>query len=524
MAGVVVLSLTFLMLSGGSFGLLAWLFAPQKRNVILLISDGFGPASEAFARQYYQWSNGLTPKDVLPLDTILVGSSRTRSSSSLVTDSAAGATAFACGIKSYNGAIAVDDDFKPCGTVLEAAKARGYHTGLVATSRITHATPASFAAHVPHRDMEDLIAVHEIGDYALGRTVDLMFGGGLCHFVPNNTVGSCRLDEIDVLAKGQTYGWTTMKSRVEFDQLQASEAKLPLMGLFALDHMSYEIDRNPKEEPSLAEMAAKALELLTHAATGKASERGFFLMIEGSRIDMAAHSNDAAAHYHDIMAYQDTVALVKKYVEEHPDTIMISVSDHETGGFSVAYQVSEDYPEYLWHPEIIAGIQNSTAIVSEAIVAHPASSASRKSFVLDTVLSSWMNVTDATDAEVQKLVESESSYELEMFLAKIVNIRAQLGWATHGHSAVDVNLYAYGGGCHTLAGNNENTDIGDYIAYYLDLDLESVTRKLNAPDANLWPANLPVTRKKAAHSQNRTPSRRSQNKRFEPVHFHEGML
>lgn len=125
-----------------------------KRNVILMISDGFGPASETLARDYVQALGNGGPETMLALDSILVGSSRTQSSSSYVTDSAAGATAFSCAMKSYNGAIAVDPRQNPCGTVLESAKALGYKTGLVATSRITHATPASFAAHVPFRDME----------------------------------------------------------------------------------------------------------------------------------------------------------------------------------------------------------------------------------------------------------------------------------------------------------------------------------------------------------------------------------
>ncbi|CAG8657473.1 94_t:CDS:2, partial [Acaulospora morrowiae] len=151
---------------------------PVKRNVILMISDGFGPASETFARNYYQYVKDLSYDFVTPLDELLVGSSRTRSSNSLVTDSAAGATAFSCILKTYNGAIGVDPEKSPCGTILEAAKELGMATGLVVTSRITHATPASFSAHAVSRDLEYIIATQQIGDYPLGRRVDLMLGGG----------------------------------------------------------------------------------------------------------------------------------------------------------------------------------------------------------------------------------------------------------------------------------------------------------------------------------------------------------
>ncbi|KAG0280621.1 hypothetical protein BGZ97_009365, partial [Linnemannia gamsii] len=114
--------------------------------------DGFGPASQTYGRTFYKYKNRGTVLEGEPtsLDTLLVGTSRTRSSDSLVSDSAAGATAFSCAMKTYNGAIAVDPTGNPCGTILEAAKDLGMLTGVVVTSRITHATPAAFSAHVIH--------------------------------------------------------------------------------------------------------------------------------------------------------------------------------------------------------------------------------------------------------------------------------------------------------------------------------------------------------------------------------------
>ncbi|KAJ2890155.1 vacuolar alkaline phosphatase, partial [Coemansia aciculifera] len=200
---------------------ISWMQRSKKRNIILMISDGFGPASETMARNYVQQINDLPVGFQSPLDEILVGSSRTRSKSSLVTDSAAGATAFSCLLKTYNGAIAVADDKLPCGTVLEAAKLqRGMLTGLVATSRITHATPASFSAHVTHRDMEDLIAEYQIGNYSLGPVVDLMFGGGRCHFMPNTHANvSCRMDARDLWSEARAAGFNTLSTRKQFDDL-----------------------------------------------------------------------------------------------------------------------------------------------------------------------------------------------------------------------------------------------------------------------------------------------------------------
>lgn len=115
-------------------------------------------------------------------DKIQIGSIRTRSSDSHVTDSSASATAYSCAIKTYNGAVGIDENGNPCATVLEAAKRAGYKTGLVVTSRITHATPASFASHIYDRDLEPTIAEQIVGDQPLGRVTDLILGGGLSMF------------------------------------------------------------------------------------------------------------------------------------------------------------------------------------------------------------------------------------------------------------------------------------------------------------------------------------------------------
>ncbi|RIA94991.1 alkaline phosphatase [Glomus cerebriforme] len=446
-----------------------------KRNVILMISDGFGPASETFARTYKQYINKLEYNYVSPLDKILVGSSRTRSSDSLVTDSAAGATAFSCAIKTYNSAIGVNPKKVPCGTVLESAKHFGLATGLVVTSRITDATPASFSAHVVHREMESDIAVQQIGDNPLGRQVDLIIGGGRCFFLPNHTEGSCRIDERDLIKESKKREFKFFSTRQEFDDLEPAKDKLPLLGLFTLDHMSYEIDRDPIQEPSLKEMSEKALKFLESATSN--SDKGFFLVIEGSRIDMAAHVNDPATHVHEILAYHDTISLVKKYVDEHPGTVMISVSDHETGGLSLARQVSSEYPDYLWYPEPITRVKNSSYILSQALVSYQ--NKDRKEYIKG-IIRDGLGIEDFEDYDISWLNENRTQMEYEIFLANMTSFRAQLGWATHGHSAIDVNLYAHGQNTDILRGNHENTDIGDFIAEYLNLDLDFITNKLNS--------------------------------------------
>jgi alkaline phosphatase len=318
-----------------------------KRNLIFMVSDGMGPASLSMTRSFRQYGQGLPIDDILELDRHFIGTSRTRSTSSFVTDSAAGATAFSCGLKSYNGAIAMLPDYTPCGTVLEAAKKAGYMTGLVVTTDITDATPACFAAHAYLRAEEDSIAAQEVGEHPLGRVVDLMLGGGRCHFLPNSSEGSCRLDDRDITKLAQEeFGWNYVDDRAGFDSLKLGHAvKFPVLGLFAKTDIPYEIDRRHVEDvyPSLDEMTQTALKALDIAT--KDSDKGFFLMIEGSLIDHAGHGNDPAAQVHEVLAYDKAFATVLKYLNESElDGVVVSTSDHETGGLAVARRTLKRVP------------------------------------------------------------------------------------------------------------------------------------------------------------------------------------
>lgn len=301
-----------------------------KRNLIFMVSDGMGPASLSLTRSFRQYQNNLPIDDVLVLDQHFIGSSRTRSTNSLVTDSAAGATAFSCGAKSYNGAISVLPDHTPCGTVLEAAKRAGYMTGLVVTTSLTDATPACFAAHANLRSEEDMIAEQEVGLHPLGRVVDLMFGGGRCHFLPNTTQGSCRKDNLDLVKLAQKeHGWSYINNRQDFDVFQSGggEASLPLLGLFAPYNFPFEIDRRHENHtyPSLDEMTRVAIKTLEEAT--RDSDQGFFLLVEGSRIDHAGHANDPAAQVHEVLAYDKAFATVVDFIKKSDvDGVMVASS------------------------------------------------------------------------------------------------------------------------------------------------------------------------------------------------------
>ncbi|RDL39687.1 Alkaline phosphatase [Venustampulla echinocandica] len=456
-----------------------------KRNLIFMVSDGMGPASLSLSRSFRQYQSVLPRDDILVLDQHFIGSSRTRSTSSLVTDSAAGATAFSCGLKSYNGAISVLPDYTPCGTVLEAAKKAGYKTGLVVTTSVTDATPASFAAHANYRQEEDLIAQQEVGEHPLGRVVDLILGGGRCHFLPNTTSGSCRGDDRDITKLAQEkYGWNYIDSKQDFDSLEGA-VKLPLLGLFADYNFPFELDRRNMDDkyPSLDEMAQTALRAL-EAAT-QDSDKGFFLMIEGSRIDHAGHGNDPAAQVNEVLAYDKAFASVVKFLERsNTQGVLVATSDHETGGLSVARhwelvpsgELSPSYPGYHWYPEVLANASSSAEHSARRLRSHISNGGDKlKDFVSEELVQEGLGIMDATDAEIKNALDNpEVSHYI---FADMISRRARIGWSTHGHSAVDVNIYG-SSGSDPLRGNHENTEVGNFLADYLGLDIDAITDEL----------------------------------------------
>jgi len=425
-------------------------------NIIFFISDGFGPASVTMAREALSFSKSVRATNysmedysyLLASDKFLVGTVRTYSSSSLVTDSAAGATAYACLLKTYNGAIAVDSNEKPCGTLLEAAKAKGMTTGLVVTSTITHATPASFSSHSVWRDFEEFIAKQQVD---LG--VDLMFGGGLRYY-------RNRSDGLNLVSYAKNLGYSVITTMKEFN----GTLNLPLIGLFSEGHMEFEIDRDPLQQPSLADMTRKSLNLVQQ------NPNGFFLMVEGSRIDMAAHNNDPAAHYRDIVAFNEAFQVGLDFAQQNPTTLIISTSDHETGGLTLGRnQYNKTSPEYAWYPSVVLAVRKSAEWMAEMILSNNMS--------IEQTLQTYANITLNT-FEYRKINDSIAKNQLVYAIGDVISYRALLGWTTWGHTGVDVNLYSAGFQSEKLRGNYNNVDIGGFIADILELDIVSITRQI----------------------------------------------
>jgi alkaline phosphatase len=419
------------------------------RNVIVMISDGMGPAAVTLTRL-------VSRRDSLTLDEYLIGARRTSSQDKLVTDSAAGATAMSTGHLTKNDYVCVTSGGQPLGTVLEAAKfQKKMATGLVVKCRITHATPAGFSSHVMNRDDEERIAAQQVGLHP-----DLMFGGGTDYFLPT-TAGGKRKDHRDLLAEARDAGYQVIATSDEL----AGNLRLPVIGLFGKDGLHYEIDRGATKEPSLEEMTRKALTLLA------ARPEGFFVMIEGSEIDHTEHDNDGGALVPEVLGYDAVFAAVIEFAKADGRTLVVSTSDHETGGLSV---IGGDVGNSRSGPLRLRNAKASEdAMVTMITEGKP----------LADVLRDYAGVTNVTEEEAAAYaaatpgIPSDLQKRRKLALGKIIASRSSIRWSTGDHSAVDVNVYAYGPGQEKFRGARPATWMATAVAELLGLDLEEATRE-----------------------------------------------
>jgi alkaline phosphatase len=277
-------------------------------GVILLIGDGTGLTYWSALKLYSEEPLAIEEFPVVGLvDTEALGSK--------ITDSAASGTAFAAGVRTYNGAIAVDADSAAVTTVLEIAEGRDWATGLVSTSRITHATPAAFVAHVPSRHM-----YAEIAAQMANSGVDVLLGGGTSFFDP--AVREDGRDLIRILeGKGAYVSSTAAFRALDMDTVRA------LYGLFG----ERDMPAAPSRQPSLPELTDAALTVLAK------DPDGFFLMAEASQIDWRGHDNaPLPALLAEVQDFDRTVRRALAFQERRPNTLILVVADHSTGGLSLA--------------------------------------------------------------------------------------------------------------------------------------------------------------------------------------------
>lgn len=398
------------------------------KNIIFLIGDGMG-TSYTSAYRYMKDNPKTKVMEKTVFDPYLVGAQMTYpdDDNQNVTDSASAATAMSSGVKTYNAAIAVDTNQKNVKTVLEQAKQIGKSTGLVATSEITHATPAAFGAHDISRKNMDAIANDYYDELINGKhKVDVLLGGGKTNFI--------RKDR-DLTKEFQKAGYSYVTDRTS---LLANKNK-QVLGLFADGGLDKFIDRT-SATPSLAEMTNSAIDRL------KTNKKGFFLMVEGSQIDWAGHDNDIVGAMSEMEDFAKAFKAAIDFAKKDGQTLVIATADHSTGGLTLGKD-----GEYNFFVDPIKAALRTPDFMAAQIA---------KGASVDETLKKYLKL-ELTAEEIQSVKDAALSADvtkIDNAIEAIIDNRSFTGWTTGGHTGEDVPVYAYGPGSQRFSGLIDNTD------------------------------------------------------------------
>jgi len=464
--------------------------ATAARNVILFIGDGMGPQQVGLLLHAARVAP-MRPSALERLfDEGVMGLSLNTPHGALVTDSAAAATALACGRRTLPGMLAMDSRGRPVETVLERARAAGKATGLISTIRLTDATPAAFASHVVTRYYQRDIAVQ-----LLENGVDVLLGGGGRYFVPKGRrvaddlpgiyVGSPgfersnRDDDRDVLAQARAAGYRVLSTRDELLQ-EDGTVERKLLGLFGSDAMPYRIDQGdlPTPTPSLREMTERALAVLSRR------DAGFFLMVEGAKIDWAAHANDGGTLLHELQDFDEAVAAGLDFAAGRNDTLLVATADHETGGFAFSYKAPRGEqatrtlaPGVTWNPHMDhLSLDVVRALVRqkrsfEAVLARAAGDATR----LQDEVRAATEYELTAEAAVRVLASASTDgaaafgptadfypYPMNVpsaVLARELAVQSGVVWSSGTHSTTPVPVVGRGPGAEGFRGIHHHVDV-----------------------------------------------------------------
>ena len=453
------------------------------KNLIFFLGDGYGIVPMTASRIYAVGESGELAIDKLP-ETAFV---KTYSNDAQVTDSAPSMSAYMTGVKMNNEVISMSSDTvatapgnasdplannctstngRAVTTLLELAKAAGRGTGVVTTTRVTHATPAATYAHICHRDAENAISAQLVPggsgyNTALGTDgVDVVLGGGFQHFLPNkNADGSAnsngvRTDGRDLTAELKAKGYSYVTNRTDLNAVPATTGKL--LGLFTKGHMNFDLDRDPAVEPSLAEMSTKAFDIVSK------NPKGYFLMVEGGRIDQALHPTLARKAMQDAKAFNDAItAVLAKAQAADPglaNTLIVVTADHDhtmvlNGYAALTGPTSDASPGILGLMRNFGDAENTDGSIKPVSAVAAAKDADGKPFTTivfgngeNRVQGARSTMTDLTDAAVY-----DKNYHQE------AAVRMSAGNETHG--GADVFLGAQGLGADSFHGVIDNTRV-----------------------------------------------------------------
>jgi len=480
--------------------------AATPKYVFFFVGDGMSSAQIQAAEAYLTTKNGGSATEASDLQKKgnrlnmskfpVLGMQTTYDAHALMTDSASAGTAFACGIKTLSGVIGMDDtktiSYK---SIAQLAHEQGKKVGIISSVSLDHATPAAFYASVASRGYMNNIATQLAAtDY------DFFGGGGLVAPTAAKGTGDTTNNVWDLLAEND---YTVLKTRNAIMDLKTNpQNRVVCINPYLQDSeaMPYAIDR-PDTNVSLAEMTEVAISSLSANIKGKKHRRynfmqhnaGFFLMVEGGKIDWACHANDAMAAIGDTLAFDDAVGVALSFYRQHPaETLIVVTGDHETGGMTIGHATT-GYSAY--YDRITDQKESFTAFAQNEWKAFKNAHSSSYDYTLsDNFDSSGMKDImkavfgldyDALNAYQKEKLEDAfdmsmcgnnnnstaentllyGSYEpIIVTITHILNERASIGWTSYSHTGVPVPVFAIGSAAQRFAGFYDNTDIAKQLA------------------------------------------------------------
>ncbi len=450
------------------------------KYIFLFIGDGMS-YPQVQAASYYMGASesngGVKAKDLSFMNFPVAGSAQTYDSTSFCPDSASTATSISTGHKTYSGTINMDTSMTiKYETIAEKLKKQlGYKIGIISSVNINHATPAAFYAHQASRNN-----YYEIGLELIESGFDYFAGGAL-----KNPTGN-KKDQKDLYQLAKDAGYKVIKTQQDAKALKADDGKSLVIAETLADSeaMSYEIDTKANEW-KLADYVKKGIEVLD-------GNSGFFMMVEGGKIDWACHANDAASTIRDTIALNNAVNTAIEFYNKHPEeTLILVTGDHETGGLTIGF-AGTDYDTYLKNIEnqkisyakfdtdyvaqykknntmfsqVLADIEKNFGLVPE----NKASSAAAPTLVLtDYEYKKLLEAYNLTMNETKKLTQEEyvnyGTYEpLTVTITHILNNKSGIDFSSYSHTGIPVPVFALGNGAELFEGYYDNTDLFHNVA------------------------------------------------------------
>jgi alkaline phosphatase len=439
-------------------GLSAAAQSPGPKYIFIFLADGGGIAGMEAARMFNRvvHNEGLNIPDKIIKEGSL-GLITTHPADSLTTDSAAAATAMAGGCKAKIGALGICADGRVPKTVMEIAKEKGMRIGLVTTAAIYDASPAAFTGHVSDRKFFSLIV-----DLYLRVAPDLLLGGGRDQFIPQSQPGSGRKDDKDMIGAFAKQGYSYVSDKTELARAKGKK----LLGLFNLQEMSFELDRDKDKEPSLSEMTRSAIRFLEEG-----NQRGFMVFIENENTDAAGHFTDVVSVIQAYREFDRAVGLAYEFYRKHPrETLILATSDHDSGGLGFTLALEEPSGRQAkrvaatvadFHK--IASISISLKKATEILGPNPTSEGVDR--LMNDHFKGFTLAADLKKMILAKQLPARNIYTdpVANALGMMIANNTQAYWGSSGHTSQPVLVAALGPGSELFRGYQDNTDFAKHL-------------------------------------------------------------